>query len=104
MNYRIENHLKTPYGLEYWKEDGKYTYDGYDHFDTVKEMEYHAGHKTRQGIPYWEDKDENGNYGFTIDGYDFFKNVEALERDIDWQIYQSKTGKAYKKDGVWYLV
>ena len=29
----------TRQGIEYWIEDGKYTIDGYDFFDTVADME-----------------------------------------------------------------
>lgn len=32
--------MKTPItGIHYWTEDGKYTIDGYDFFDTMEELE-----------------------------------------------------------------
>ncbi len=31
--------MKTRQGIEYWIENGKYTIDGYDWFDTLDELE-----------------------------------------------------------------
>jgi len=31
--------MKTRQGIEYWIEDGKYTVDGYDLFETLDELE-----------------------------------------------------------------
>lgn len=31
--------MKTRQGIEYWIENGKYTIDGYDFFDTLDELE-----------------------------------------------------------------
>ena len=31
--------MKTRQGIEYWIENGKYTVDGYDLFDTLDELE-----------------------------------------------------------------
>ena len=31
--------MKTRQGIEYWIENGKYTIDGYDFFDTLAELE-----------------------------------------------------------------
>ena len=54
--------------------------------------------KTRQGYTYFI---EDGKY--TIDGYDFFDTLEALEEDLDWQILWAE-GKAFKSaDGKWQL-
>ena len=31
--------MKTKQGFTYWMQDGKYTVDGYDLFDTLEELE-----------------------------------------------------------------
>lgn len=54
--------------------------------------------KTRQGLEYWI---ENGK--FTIDGYDFFDTLEALEADCDWQEAWSN-GTAFKDEHGWHRI
>lgn len=51
---------------------------------------------TRNGYNYFV---EDGK--FSIDGYDFFDTLEALEDDIDWQVLWID-GKAYRdENGEW---
>ena len=54
--------------------------------------------KTRQGYEYWI---EDGK--FTINGYDLFNTLTALETDIDWQLLWL-SGKAYKGENGWRMI
>ena len=54
--------------------------------------------KTKQGIEY---SIEGGR--FTIDGYDFFDTLEALEADLDWQNEWAR-GRAMKDGNGWHRI